>query len=1169
MKKEHKIIVKTLSVVFLVFLFLFGLNLASAETPSPIIKVWNLSQLNNDLGVINGTNGVDGINGSQGIQGISGINGTNGINGINGTNGINGINGTSPLIVFNTTQFDNSTGTFNLQDTWLTQFINFVSNLWTDAGNFLHPTNTSKNLVIGTNTDDGTITTKLQVKGTSGNFPCPDPVDLYSNPTYSSYYDLYGVYDAGSYADTSTGSFIDDTFDIYVYSYATASDMTVFYSYYSSYAQVTDATTTLFQVQAVWGDYGGYPVGAEGYVVVIYQYSTGQTYYKDVGATTTATIPDWTGWTNGGWSPSPTAPYYIASGSLMGTINPYVYAYKTTNGVTTYSATPYYTYDSDPNYYYWQTTLSWSDVSADGYIVYDAYQNYWIDVGNTFSVVEDGTFSGWNYGSPTVTPTPYAYYDNITHFYNDNYGMVINGFGQADFSGSDITKPSIITPSTVEITNLNANYLQGNPASAFLTAEADTIQSVLTRGNTITGGTNIALSTSTGTKIGTATNQKLGFFNVAPVVQQTATTDLGTVLSNLGLRATGTAYPITTSGTVSLTGSTTITTLTSTTATIRDAILGNATITEGNITDLKIKSISGTYAELTSLDVDPVTGTVYRKQLTNQLIQYWANNYYHTGTATLNSIDTLGGTWSIGFTIPIGYSAPQFDGGASGSSISLYANQVGISTSGGGLSAKTNLPTALKAGDRIIIVSQGSYMSGTIFYVNGVAYLPDTYFGSYGNMYIGNMYGSLDEVVIWHNKVISQAEATLDYNARLIRRYYSTDASNPSHIYHFDEGSGTTILDSLAGADGTTGGSWTRNSQSTPYLQYNANVFKSESYNGFDNAGVQEYGDNTVLTNLRGLLINSDLPIQNNINVLGSNASKITPNVTGSTSASAMSGAYNALAFWTEGVSDTATSCVVVDNAKTTSICFVNGVLNVSNSGVQKYSAYAGDLVKRHRWFFVLGGCGASNDLAIFKDGLPVYVVNSGLGTMNGWTNFVTGSTKNSSSASTGTIDELIIWSTNNQAQYISTSCDGSAVSAYNTPAILKDWNNGQGYFWTSTDTQPPQYIYHFDENNGVTASSGNTANDLTFGIAPIWTTSTMSRNITTTARNVISKTGEGTIGDLNTIIFGDSNVNTDIKFSSTLYANGTATLNGNYSLGNCWNTLIGGTVVATNCTAL
>jgi hypothetical protein len=72
-------------------------------------------------------------------------------------------------------------------------------------------------------------------------------------------------------------------------------------------------------------------------------------------------------------------------------------------------------------------------------------------------------------------------------------------------------------------------------------------------GETLADAYNIAVGTTTGTKIGTATSQKLGFFNATPVIQQTNTTEIGTVLSNLGLRASGTAYPITTSGTVTFT----------------------------------------------------------------------------------------------------------------------------------------------------------------------------------------------------------------------------------------------------------------------------------------------------------------------------------------------------------------------------------------------------------------------------------------------------------------------------------------------------------------------------------------------------------------------------------------------------------------------------------------
>ena len=72
---------------------------------------------------------------------------------------------------------------------------------------------------------------------------------------------------------------------------------------------------------------------------------------------------------------------------------------------------------------------------------------------------------------------------------------------------------------------------------------------------------NVQLGTTAGTKFGTSTAQKLAFYNATPIVQVGATIDLGTVLSNLGLRASGTAYPLTTSGAINFTGGLTLATV--------------------------------------------------------------------------------------------------------------------------------------------------------------------------------------------------------------------------------------------------------------------------------------------------------------------------------------------------------------------------------------------------------------------------------------------------------------------------------------------------------------------------------------------------------------------------------------------------------------------------------
>lgn len=111
------------------------------------------------------------------------------------------------------------------------------------------------------------------------------------------------------------------------------------------------------------------------------------------------------------------------------------------------------------------------------------------------------------------------------------------GTGVATFLG---------TPSSANLASAITDET-GSGLLVFATAPAFTTSITMSAANIIT-------DTTTGMKIGTATSQKLGFFNATPIVQVGATIDLGVVLSNLGLRAAGTAYTITTSGAVILTG---------------------------------------------------------------------------------------------------------------------------------------------------------------------------------------------------------------------------------------------------------------------------------------------------------------------------------------------------------------------------------------------------------------------------------------------------------------------------------------------------------------------------------------------------------------------------------------------------------------------------------------
>jgi hypothetical protein len=74
----------------------------------------------------------------------------------------------------------------------------------------------------------------------------------------------------------------------------------------------------------------------------------------------------------------------------------------------------------------------------------------------------------------------------------------------------------------------------------------------------IVDGVNWTFGTSTGTQIGTATSQKLGFYGATPVIQPTNTTDLRTALINLGLYATGGASPLNLNGGALTVGSATV-----------------------------------------------------------------------------------------------------------------------------------------------------------------------------------------------------------------------------------------------------------------------------------------------------------------------------------------------------------------------------------------------------------------------------------------------------------------------------------------------------------------------------------------------------------------------------------------------------------------------------------
>lgn len=129
-------------------------------------------------------------------------------------------------------------------------------------------------------------------------------------------------------------------------------------------------------------------------------------------------------------------------------------------------------------------------------------------------------------------------------------------------------------------------------------------------------GTGVAGALLTHIECKPAAAAQIGFFGAAPVVQQLAATDLGTTLSNLGLRVAGTAYPITTSGAVALTGTlSSSNSLTYTDATAGPTLKRGAngrcgTFIANGVTPVTISNTSVAITDCIIISLNTVGGTV-------------------------------------------------------------------------------------------------------------------------------------------------------------------------------------------------------------------------------------------------------------------------------------------------------------------------------------------------------------------------------------------------------------------------------------------------------------------------------------------------------------------------------------------------------------------------------
>lgn len=99
-------------------------------------------------------------------------------------------------------------------------------------------------------------------------------------------------------------------------------------------------------------------------------------------------------------------------------------------------------------------------------------------------------------------------------------------------ASTNVIRIATVTTNATTVTAITDQRIAGNFS---LGGTALGASYLLKAGDTLADPANFALGTSTGTKIGTATNQKLAFFNQTPITQQAQTVDLKDLLVNLGL----------------------------------------------------------------------------------------------------------------------------------------------------------------------------------------------------------------------------------------------------------------------------------------------------------------------------------------------------------------------------------------------------------------------------------------------------------------------------------------------------------------------------------------------------------------------------------------------------------------------------------------------------------
>ena len=309
--------------------------------------------------------------------------------------------------------------------------------------------------------------------------------------------------------------------------------------------------------------------------------------------------------------------------TYLPTTNP-VFTGSLTSGATTYTdANTWSQYTGSANNYYqsiWQNTNAGNAASTD------------LTISNNLGTAT--TYYG-NFGmnSSTYTGTAVFNQPNTVYLTAQNGDLAIGTTSNNAFH--------------VVVNNGTIDAITTSSAGATTITGATT----LTGTTTITDANNFIFGATTGTKFGTATTNKLGFWNATPIVQPVATTDLITGLVNVGLRASGTAVPLTTTGAVSFSNTTVTSSLTANTLSVTGTSSLTGTVNTNTLNVNGITTITNNSGVITLREfVGAGVGTtaVYMGTTTptsiNTALAFDGSSTYLNGIANNSLYLSVGGT---------------------------------------------------------------------------------------------------------------------------------------------------------------------------------------------------------------------------------------------------------------------------------------------------------------------------------------------------------------------------------------------------------------------------------------------------------------------------------------------------------------------------------------------